>query len=45
MDSHRMKELERAADLLRLRAVRMVAPHGFGYLGQALSSAELMAVT
>jgi transketolase len=25
---------------IRLRAVRMVAPHGFGYLGQALSSAE-----
>ena len=36
--------LERAADRLRLRAVRMVAPHGFGYLGQVLSSAELMAV-
>lgn len=31
------------ADLIRLRAVRMVAPHGFGYLGQALSSAELFA--
>lgn len=29
------------ADLIRLRAVRMVARHGFGYLGQALSSAEL----
>jgi len=29
------------ADLIRLRAVRMVATHGFGYLGQALSSAEL----
>jgi transketolase len=25
---------------IRLRAVRMVAPQGFGYLGQALSSAE-----
>ena len=34
----------RYADLIRLRAVRMVAPHGFGYLGQALSCAELMAV-
>ena len=33
----------RYADLIRLRAVRMVAPHGFGYLGQALSSAELFA--
>ncbi len=34
---------ERYADVIRLRAVRMVAPHGFGYLGQALSSAELFA--
>src|SRR6266852_2505171 len=33
----------RYADMIRLRAVRMVAPHGFGYLGQALSSAELFA--
>jgi transketolase len=31
------------ADRIRLRAVQMVAPHGFGYLGQALSSAELLA--
>jgi len=37
-------DLGRSADRIRLRAVRMVAPHGFGYLGQALSSAELMAV-
>ncbi|MEU6375768.1 1-deoxy-D-xylulose-5-phosphate synthase N-terminal domain-containing protein [Streptomyces sp. NPDC046909] len=29
---------------IRLRAVQMVAPHGFGYLGQALSGAEQMAV-
>ncbi|ADZ70875.1 1-deoxy-D-xylulose-5-phosphate synthase N-terminal domain-containing protein [Polymorphum gilvum] len=35
--------LGRLADRLRLRAVRMVAPHGFGYLGQVLSSAELFA--
>jgi transketolase len=28
---------------IRLRAVRMVAPHGFGYLGQALSAAEQVA--
>jgi transketolase len=28
------------ADAIRLRAVQMVAPHGFGYLGQALSAAE-----
>src|SRR5258708_21940026 len=33
----------RYADVIRLRAVRMIAPHGFGYLGQALSSAELFA--
>lgn len=31
------------ADRIRLAAVKMVAPHGFGYLGQALSSAELLA--
>jgi len=36
-------ELRRFADSVRLRAVRMVAPHGLGYLGQALSSAEMMA--
>jgi transketolase len=36
-------ELRRFADSIRLRAVRMVAPHGFGYLGQALSSAEAVA--
>src|ERR1700722_8833525 len=35
--------MARYADVIRLRAVRMVAPHGFGYLGQALSSAELFA--
>lgn len=33
----------RLAALIRLRAVRMVAPLGFGYLGQALSSAEQVA--
>ncbi len=37
------RQLRRFADRVRLRAVRMVAPHGSGYLGQALSSAELMA--
>jgi transketolase len=31
------------ADRIRLTAVKMVAPHGFGYLGQALSSAEMLA--
>lgn len=29
---------------IRLRALQMVAPHGFGYLGQALSAAEQVAV-
>ena len=33
----------RLADCIRLRAVQMVAPQGFGYLGQALSSAEQVA--
>jgi len=33
----------RLAAMIRLRAVRMVAPLGFGYLGQALSSAEQVA--
>jgi len=33
----------RLATSIRLRAVRMVAPQGFGYLGQALSSAEQVA--
>lgn len=37
------EELASFAARLRLRAVRMVAPHGFGYLGQALSSAEQFA--
>jgi transketolase len=36
-------ELRHFADSVRLRAVRMVGPHGFGYLGQALSSAEAVA--
>jgi transketolase len=33
-------DLRRLATAIRLRAVRMVAGHGFGYLGQALSAAE-----
>ena len=33
-------DLRELALRIRLRAVRMVAPQGFGYLGQALSSAE-----
>jgi transketolase len=43
MNAVQTDELTQFADRIRLRAVRMVAPHGFGYLGQALSSAELMA--
>lgn len=35
--------IARFADQLRLDALNMVAPHGFGYLGQVLSSAELFA--
>ncbi|HUZ52954.1 MAG TPA: 1-deoxy-D-xylulose-5-phosphate synthase N-terminal domain-containing protein [Streptosporangiaceae bacterium] len=34
---------ERLATAIRLRAVRMVAAQGFGYLGQALSCAEQVA--
>jgi transketolase len=41
--SRAVDEVSRFADQIRLRAVNMVAPHGFGYLGQALSSAELLA--
>lgn len=36
-------DLAELALRIRLRAVRMVAPQGFGYLGQALSSAEQVA--
>jgi transketolase len=35
-----VSDLAALALRIRLRAVRMVAPQGFGYLGQALSSAE-----
>ncbi len=35
--------IARAATRIRLRAVRMVQPQGFGYLGQALSAAEQFA--
>src|SRR5215469_6056303 len=38
-----VKDPERLATAIRLRAVRMVAPQGLGYLGQALSSAEQVA--
>ncbi len=40
--SRRLIRAQQFADRIRLRAARMVAPHGFGYLGQALSSAELL---
>ena len=33
-------DLHRLATAIRLRALQMVAPQGFGYLGQALSAAE-----
>jgi transketolase len=36
--------LRRLAGRIRLRATQMVAIQGFGYLGQALSSAEIFAV-
>src|SRR5690349_23074384 len=36
--------LRRLATQIRLSATRMVAIQGFGYLGQALSSAEIFAV-
>ena len=36
-------DLRKLALVIRLRAVQMVAPQGFGYLGQALSSAEQVA--
>ena len=37
------RAIQLLADGIRLTAVRMVATHGFGYLGQVLSSAELFA--
>jgi transketolase len=37
-------ELRRVAARIRLHAVEMIAIQGFGYLGQALSSAEILAV-
>ena len=41
--SHSTIDVQRFADRIRRRALLMVAPHGFGYLGQALSAAELFA--
>ncbi len=37
-------ELRRIATRIRLHATRMISIQGFGYLGQALSSAEILAV-
>jgi transketolase len=37
-------ELRRVATRIRLHATRMISIQGFGYLGQALSSAEILAV-
>jgi len=41
--AERRREVTRYADAIRLHALRMVMPQGFGYLGQALSSAEIFA--
>jgi transketolase len=38
------KQLRRLATRIRMRATEMVAIQGFGYLGQAMSSAEIFAV-
>lgn len=44
MDATDAASLRALAARIRLAAVRMVAIEGFGYLGQALSSAEIFAV-
>lgn len=38
-----MNDIAAFADRIRLKATRMIARQGFGYLGQALSSADLLA--
>jgi transketolase len=43
MTTQNLAELKRIANRVRLNATRMVAIQGFGYLGQALSSAEIFA--
>jgi transketolase len=43
-DAEQFRQAQAVARAIRLRAVRMIAPQGFGYLGQALSSAETVAV-
>jgi transketolase len=42
--AEKASDLRRLAARIRLNATRMVAIQGFGYLGQALSSAEMFAV-
>jgi transketolase len=44
MTDQRSSDLRRLAARIRLHATKMVAIQGFGYLGQALSSAEIFAV-
>ncbi len=44
MKERQSSDLRRLAARIRLRATKMVAIQGFGYLGQALSSAEIFAV-
>ncbi len=44
MTGRSTSDLQRIAARVRLNATRMVAIQGFGYLGQALSSAEIFAV-
>jgi transketolase len=44
MTGKKSSDLRRLAARIRLNATRMVAIQGFGYLGQALSSAEILAV-
>ncbi len=44
MTARSTSDLQRLATQVRLNATRMVAIQGFGYLGQALSSAEIFAV-
>lgn len=43
MKSQMNSQLQRMAARMRLNALRMVAIQGFGYLGQALSCAEILA--
>jgi transketolase len=42
-EAREIEDIRRLAIAIRLHSLRMVSPHGMGYLGQALSSAEIMA--